>query len=92
MPTEPPPPAEHDSAPDVRVDSLPAPAAVRIADYPVLRELAWSTEPDTELSPAEAFGIYERQWRHIDPRALGASERALIDRLTATVGHGVLLV
>ena len=68
------------------------PAVIRLADYPLLREIAWSTDPKTELSPTEAFAIYERNWRHLDRDAMGAKERKLLERLTATVGNGVLLV
>ena len=67
-------------------------AAIRIADYPLLREIAWSTDPEAELSPTEAFSIYERNWRHLDREAMGAKERELLERLIATVGKGVLLV
>jgi transcriptional regulator with XRE-family HTH domain len=68
------------------------PAVIRLADYPLLREIAWSTDPQAELSPTEAFAIYERNWRHLDRDAMGAKERKLLARLTATVGNGVLLV
>lgn len=68
------------------------PAAIRLADYPLLREIAWSTDPEAQLSPSEAFAIYERNWRHLDRDAMGAKERRLLERLTATVGKGVLLV
>lgn len=68
------------------------PALIRLADYPLLREIAWSTDPTAELSPTEAFAIYERNWRHLDRSAMGAKERKLLERLVATVGNGVLLV
>jgi len=65
---------------------------IRLADYPMLREVAWSTEPEAELSPNEAFALYERNWRHIDREAMNCHERNLVERLTKTVGKGVLLV
>lgn len=65
---------------------------IHLADYPMLREVAWSTDPEAELTPAEAFALYERNWRHIDPEAMDAPERDLVARLTKTVGKGVLLV
>jgi hypothetical protein len=68
------------------------PAAIRLGDYPLLREIAWSTDPNAVLSPGEALSIYERNWRHLDRDAMGAKERKLLERLTATVGKGVLLV
>lgn len=75
-----------------RPAGVKTPAAIRVADYPLLHEAAWSTDPDAKLSPAEAFAVYERNWRHIDHAAMGAKERELLERLTATVGNGVLLV
>lgn len=75
-----------------RPAAVKPPAAIRLADYPLLREIAWSTDPEAQLSPSEAFAIYERNWRHLDRDAMGAKERRLLERLTATVGKGVLLV
>lgn len=65
---------------------------IRVADYPMLREVAWSTHDEAELTPGEAFAMYERNWRHIDREAMSRRERELVERLTKTVGHGVLLV
>jgi transcriptional regulator with XRE-family HTH domain len=65
---------------------------IRLADYPMLREVAWSTDDEAELTPQEAFALYERNWRHIDRDAMGPRERGLVEHLTKTVGHGVLLV
>jgi transcriptional regulator with XRE-family HTH domain len=60
--------------------------------YPQLQQIAWHMAPGQALSPEEAFALYERNWRHVDPDAMDSRERALLDQLTATVGHGVLLV
>lgn len=65
---------------------------IRLADYPLLREVAWSTDHEAELTPSEAFALYERNWRHIDREAMSPRERHLVERLTKTVGKGVLLV
>jgi transcriptional regulator with XRE-family HTH domain len=70
----------------------PAPR-IRLARYPQLKAIAWHLSPAvTTLAPEEAFALYERHWRHVDAAAMGAAERALLARLTATVGKGVLLV
>lgn len=62
---------------------------VRLADYPQLRDLAWNRAD--ELIPAkEAFQLYERNWRFIEPARLDARERALIERLKAEFGRGVI--
>ncbi|TAL19259.1 MAG: helix-turn-helix domain-containing protein [Aquabacterium sp.] len=68
------------------------PQHVPLADYPQLRRLAWHAPGVTELTPQEALDTYERNWRHLDRAALDDRERALIDRLVATVGKGKLLV
>ncbi len=51
--------------------------------YPMLREIAWSTDPMTRLTPAEAFAIYERNWRHLDRDAMEPKEQDRVARLTA---------
>ncbi len=62
------------------------PARVRLADYPALKQLAWQVQGMDELTPREAFGIYERNWRHIDEAALLPRERNLIDALRLAFG------
>jgi transcriptional regulator with XRE-family HTH domain len=62
------------------------PASVRIADYPWLKELAWQVHGPQELTPREALGIYERNWRHLDPEALSPHERDLVDALRLALG------
>jgi len=57
------------------------PARVRLADYPALQQVAWQVQGTEELTPREALGIYERNWRHIDAAALLPRERNLIDAL-----------
>jgi hypothetical protein len=62
---------------------------IRIADYPQLRDLAWN-RADGFIAAREAFQLYERNWRHVDVGRLDADERALLDRLTAEFGGGVI--
>ena len=62
------------------------PARIRIADYPWLKELAWQVHGPQELTPREALGIYERNWRHLDPTTLSPAERDLVDALRLAVG------
>jgi transcriptional regulator with XRE-family HTH domain len=62
------------------------PARIRIADYPWLKELAWQVHGLQELTPREALGIYERNWRHLDPATLSAPERELVDALRLVLG------
>ena len=65
---------------------------VRIADYPELRKLCWNRPPEAILEGADALAVYERNWRHLDPAALGNEERRLIQSLAALYGGGVLNV
>ncbi|MDN8616321.1 helix-turn-helix domain-containing protein [Variovorax ginsengisoli] len=62
------------------------PARIRIADYPWLRQLAWQVHGPQELTPREALGIYERNWRHLDPAALSDDERDLVESLRSALG------
>jgi len=58
-------------------------------DWPVLRELAWN-RADRWIPADEALAIYERNWRHVDPRHIGPGEIALVERLKARYGGGLL--
>src|SRR5438105_5183997 len=51
------------------------PAAIRLADYPQLRRLAWQMKDEAELSPNDALELYERNWRHVDREAMTPQER-----------------
>ena len=60
-------------------------------DYPNLAAVAWS-RTDAYVTDEEAFRLYERNWRFVDTRTMPPRERALIARLTAKYGNGVLNV
>jgi hypothetical protein len=62
---------------------------VEVARYPQLAFLLWNRR-DRFLPAAEAFALYEHNWRWIDEKKLTAEERDLIDRLKNTFGHGVI--
>lgn len=62
------------------------PVRVRLADYPELKQLAWQVQGVDELTPREALGIYERNWRYLDEVALLPLERNLIDALRLAFG------
>jgi hypothetical protein len=59
--------------------------------HPTLKLLCWN-RADRFLPAAEAFALYERNWRFVDEATLGPHERALIERLTQTCGRGLLNV
>jgi len=69
-----------------------APATLTIGDYPQLALLAWSRRPGDVITAAEAFGLYESNWRFVDLDLLDDHERKLIDGLTETYGHGLMNV
>lgn len=64
------------------------PARIRIADYPQLRQLAWHVHGTDVLTPAEAFGIYDRNERHLDSGAMEPAERHLLAALRLAFGGG----
>lgn len=70
----------------------PFPARIRLADYPQLRKLAWQLHGVATLTPEDALGLYERNWRHVDTTALDPAERALVNALAQHLGGGRLLV
>ena len=63
------------------------PARIRLTDYPQLKQLAWQVQGADELTPREALGIYERNWRHLDSPALEPRERDLVDTLQQVFGE-----
>ncbi|MET0333469.1 MAG: helix-turn-helix domain-containing protein [Rhizobacter sp.] len=71
---------------------LRVPARILLTDYPALKSLAWHVQGVAELTPAEALGLYERNWRHLDHDQLAPHERALIEALVREHGEGQLLV
>ncbi|MDO4682464.1 MAG: hypothetical protein Q4B17_06700 [Lautropia sp.] len=66
--------------------------SLHLSDYPQLCLLAWNRDPDEWIDEAEAFALYEANWRHVDQAQLEAREKALIERLTQEYGHGVMNV
>lgn len=62
---------------------------VHLADYPQLRDLAWN-RTDDYIPAKEAFQLYERNWRFIEPDRLEPKEGELIDRLKKRFGAGVI--
>jgi hypothetical protein len=64
---------------------------IEIAAHENLKALCWNRR-DRYLGAEEAFRLYERNWRFVDTRRLKPAERALIERLAARFGNGVLNV
>jgi transcriptional regulator with XRE-family HTH domain len=62
------------------------PARINLDSYPQLKQLAWQVQGTNALKPAEALGIYERNWRHVETAAMTAAEQHLIDALRLAFG------
>jgi transcriptional regulator with XRE-family HTH domain len=77
-----------DACPNAGVEDSPGwiPARINLENYPQLKQLAWQLQGSSQLKPAEALGIYERNWRHVDTLALEPRERNLIDALRQAFG------
>lgn len=60
------------------------PLRIPLTEFPGLRRLAWQVREDREsLSPREAYGLYERNARHLDEETLSDPERTLLRALRA---------
>ena len=62
---------------------------VEISEFPQLKLLCWNLKTEF-LTRADAFSIYERNWRFIDQMSLEAGERMLIDDLVKELGRGMV--
>lgn len=62
-----------------------------IDDYPQLALQAWN-RVIRQISGEEAFALYERNWRFVEPDQLTPEEAILIKRLTTQYGRGVMNV
>ena len=60
-----------------------------IDDHENLRLLAWN-RTGRFVTRAEAFQLYERNWRHVDLNGISAEERELITQLKQEYGNGVI--
>ena len=62
------------------------PVRIALADYPQLNSLAWLVHGTDHLTPVEAFDIYERNARHLDPTSLTEQEQTLWQALQHAFG------
>lgn len=68
------------------------PGAIRLADYPQLKQLAWHIHGVDTITPEDALSLYERNWRHVDQHVMDEREKALVRHLVERYGHGAMLV
>ena len=69
------------SSPENTRDGSRIPVRIMLSEYPQLRQLAWHVQGTDELSAKEAWGVYERNRRHLDPESLEPHERELLEAL-----------
>ena len=63
------------------------PVRVELADFPQLKALAWQVQGTDYLTLAEAFDIYERNARHLDPTQMLEQEKSLWRNLQQAFGR-----
>jgi hypothetical protein len=72
-----------------QLDAFLGEAIVDAREYPNPQLLMWN-RADRLLTDRDAFSLYERNWRFVDRKHLGREELALVRRLAAKYGNGVL--
>lgn len=60
------------------------------ADYPELQLICWQRDSGKPVTEAQAFGLYERNWRYVDQARLSKAEADLIEYLKQKYGNGVI--
>ena len=63
---------------------------VEIDAYPELALLCWN-RADRSIAREDAFRLYEREWRLIDPQRMTPTERELLRSLVEEFGRGVIV-
>ena len=65
------------------------PATIAIQQYAQLRQIAWHVKDGFKLTPAEAFGLYQRNRRHLEMDHMEARELSLYRALEQLFLEGV---
>ena len=65
---------------------------VILQNYPQLKTLLWNRKNKDTIEEAEAFALYEGNWKHVDVQTLTEIERQFIQQLVTKYGHGILNV
>lgn len=68
------------------------PKKIRISNYKQLKRLAWQVKDTTELTPEEALNLYERNWRHVDLKAMEPKEKRFLEKLMKAFKRERMLV
>ncbi|WP_333713067.1 hypothetical protein [Yoonia sp.] len=64
---------------------------IQVNKYPQLRTLCWNRPDDAVVDGPEALGLYENNWRLIDPEGFDPQEAKLLAGLVARFGNGVFM-
>lgn len=62
---------------------------IDLADFPQLQQLCWNLKVEF-LTRADAYAIYERNWRLIDEANLEPTELNLVQELVQELGKGMV--
>ncbi|MSP38240.1 MAG: hypothetical protein EXR70_07090 [Deltaproteobacteria bacterium] len=62
---------------------------IEVGRYPQLKFLCWNRR-NHFLTAHDAWSLYERNWRFVEPNRLETSERQLIETLSARFGGGIM--
>lgn len=62
---------------------------IDVREYLELALLCWNRAHHL-IAREDAFRLYEREWRLIDPERMAPRERALLECLAEEFGHGVI--
>ena len=65
-------------------------AAIEIAAFPQLCLLCWNRRAKF-ITPADAWSLYERNWRFVDSGTMIEEERSLLQALSQRFGGGLAL-
>jgi hypothetical protein len=62
---------------------------IEVGRYPQLKLLCWNRR-NHFLTAQDAWSLYERNWRFVEPDQLEPSERQLIETLASRFGGGIM--
>lgn len=57
-------------------------------EFSELALIAWNRDPARPIPAAEAFALYEANWRHVDPARMTPAEADLVETLAREFGQG----
>jgi len=64
---------------------------INVNTYPQLKVLCWNRADDAVVDGEEALGLYESNWRMVEPEKFDKREQELLDQLVAQYGNGFFL-